>query len=339
MSQFDELDEDTPLRRILETSVIARAFLLLSSVSAACFFVVYAARPIAFSAVTIFPAWSWILFAFPLILFFRRKYLRYTTVCASAWIVFVLWHVEEPRSVLRGFLNPPRKEKPQIENVIRLVTFNCAGGQPEALDELKSLDPDIVFLQESPREKDIAEFAEDLFGDRGTYIWGPDTSIVAEGDLTEFKNEDTARSYCHGVLTSKDLGKLELVSLRLLPRPAPRIDLWNPSCWSSQRKASEAHRRVVKAMVENLDGSNLLVIAGDFNSPQGDQVFSLLPKNLYDSFKAEGRGIGNTILNNAPVLRIDQIWVSDDFETIQSFALKSDVSDHRIVISDVKPKS
>jgi endonuclease/exonuclease/phosphatase family metal-dependent hydrolase len=48
--------------------------------------------------------------------------------------------------------------------------------------------------------------------------------------------------------------------------------------------------------------------------------------------------MGNTILNDIPVLRIDQIWVSRDFETVQSFAVRSNVSDHRIVVSDIRIK-
>ena len=90
-------------------------------------------------------------------------------------------------------------------------------------------------------------------------------------------------------------------------------------------------------MAEQND-SGPLIVAGDFNAPQGDKIFSLLPNTLYDTFRAQGRGIGNTIINDMPMLRIDQIWVSRDFETVQSFTVRSKVSDHRIVVSDVRMK-
>ncbi|HNS32222.1 MAG TPA: hypothetical protein PKN36_04520 [bacterium] len=48
-------------------------------------------------------------------------------------------------------------------------------------------------------------------------------------------------------------------------------------------------------------------------------------------------GVGNTILNDIPLLRIDQIWVSMNFRTLQSFAVKSSISDHKMVVSDIVP--
>ena len=87
-----------------------------------------------------------------------------------------------------------------------------------------------------------------------------------------------------------------------------------------------------------LDTTKPLIVAGDFNAPPRDKIFSILPETLYDSFRAQGRGIGNTIANDMPVLRIDQIWVSHEFTTIQSFVVKNSASDHRMVISDVKIK-
>lgn len=83
--------------------------------------------------------------------------------------------------------------------------------------------------------------------------------------------------------------------------------------------------------------SESLIIAGDFNAPQGDRIFSHISGYLYDTFKEQGRGVGNTILNDIPVLRIDQIWVSRNFRTLQSFTVKSDISDHRMVVSDIVP--
>jgi endonuclease/exonuclease/phosphatase (EEP) superfamily protein YafD len=92
----------------------------------------------------------------------------------------------------------------------------------------------------------------------------------------------------------------------------------------------------INSFIHNLDASKPLIVAGDFNVPQGDKVFALLPDNLYDSFSVQGRGIGNTVMNDMPLMRFDQIWVSRDFKIIQSFAVKSSVSDHRMVISDVQ---
>jgi endonuclease/exonuclease/phosphatase family metal-dependent hydrolase len=94
----------------------------------------------------------------------------------------------------------------------------------------------------------------------------------------------------------------------------------------------------MEQLVAMLDTTKPIIVAGDFNAPPGDKIFNLLPDTLYDSFRAQGRGIGNTIANDMPLLRIDQIWVSHEFTTLQSFAVKNGVSDHRMVISDVRMK-
>lgn len=316
--------------------VIVKVLLLLSAGVATILTVIYAIRPDIFAAVTVLPAWAWVLLVLPLIPFLRRKHIRQALACVFMWAIFAVLHVEEPRSVLRGVFSPAMSQKGG-EGIIRLVTFNCGGGQRDALEEVKVLEPDIVFLQESPPRKDVDGLSRDLFGGEGASIWDYDTSIIGRGDLRNLRTECGTPFYSLALLTSPGFGKVRVVSLRLWTNN-PRIDLWNPGCWKNQRELRERQlQQMMQIMVDQID-SGPLVIAGDFNAPQGDKVFSLLPDTLYDTFGAQGRGMGNTIINNIPLLRIDQIWVSRDFETVQSFAVRSNVSDHRIVVSDVRMK-
>ena len=48
-----------------------------------------------------------------------------------------------------------------------------------------------------------------------------------------------------------------------------------------------------------------------------------------------GRGWCNTIVNEIPFARIDQIWVSDDFQVHSLRVVKTMHSDHRMVICDL----
>jgi endonuclease/exonuclease/phosphatase (EEP) superfamily protein YafD len=306
--------------------------LSVSAVAACVLTLIYCARPDPFAAITTLPAWCWLVLLVPALRFLRYRYRFPAFLCAAAWLVFALMHIEEPKSVLRGLLSPIEPTKPS--NAIRLVSFNCAGGKLAALQEIAAWDPDIVFLQESPPHKEVERFAHELFGEQGACVWDVDTSIVLKGNLQPIRPEEIAPFFSLVSATLPDNSKVMLVSLRLLPG-TPEVELWDPQCWKSQTRQRLAQLQQIKQLVASLATAEPLIVAGDFNAAQGDKVFSLLPTRLYDSFHAQGRGIGNTIVNDMPLLRIDQIWVSREFETLQSFAVKSRVSDHRMVVTDV----
>ena len=293
----------------------------------------YGLRPGVLSALTILPAWAWLgLLALPGLPLLRRRHLAHSILFLAAWLTFLGLHVEEIRSVPRGWISPIRKRKPP--EALRLVSFNCGGGQPATLPELESLEADIVFLQEPPPRCDVEVFLRKTFGAGGDLIYDLDTAILARGSLTNAKQGAARLFYSHALARLPDGEEIHLISLRL-PTGHVRIDLWNPACWSIHRRHRRSQLGIIRQIAAECPEARPLIVAGDFNAPQGDKVFSLLPAALRDAFSISGRGIGNTILNEIPVLRIDQIWISRDFTPLQSFALRSLASDHRLVVSDV----
>ena len=77
------------------------------------------------------------------------------------------------------------------------------------------------------------------------------------------------------------------------------------------------------------------MIGGDFNAPGGDQIYQTMAPRFRDSWAVAGRGWGKTSLNEYPIHRIDQIWITDDFKPVNVTARKSEGSDHRMVICDL----
>ena len=91
----------------------------------------------------------------------------------------------------------------------------------------------------------------------------------------------------------------------------------------------------VLRQVDSLSGNVPFIIGGDFNAPGGDAVFRLFQPRFHDAFREGGTGWCNTILNEFPVLRIDQIWLSKHFQVVTTLARRTRYSDHRMVICDV----
>jgi endonuclease/exonuclease/phosphatase family metal-dependent hydrolase len=221
---------------------------------------------------------------------------------------------------------------------LRIISLNCAGGNPRAAAELKVYEPDIVLLQESPQRADLEKVAQQLFGTNAAVVAGPDASILVRGQATARPLLETIRSHytqAHVRLTSGV--EVEVISLRL-PPASLRDDLWAAACWRDYTDDRKMRRRLLSAICQNVDSVSRTVpfiIGGDFNTPGGDAVFRLLQPQFHDAFKEGGSGWGNTILNEYPLLRIDQIWLSEHFRAATTLARRTQNSDHRLVICDV----
>jgi endonuclease/exonuclease/phosphatase (EEP) superfamily protein YafD len=195
----------------------------------------------------------------------------------------------------------------------------------------------VVLLQESPSRAEVKQLAQKLFGKDGGFLWGMDSSIIARGKLTPRPLPPDARSYFVQAHIQLPQGQeIEVLSVRLMTPPL-RVDLWSPSCWKAYRQNRQIQRIQMHALHQQLSTvpkNRAVIVGGDFNAPQGDAVFRVLRPRLQDSFTRGGRGWGNTITNEFPVLRIDQIWVSDALQPRIVRSRKTHNSDHQAVVAD-----
>lgn len=298
-------------------------------------FAAYRFRPDFLAAVTVLPAWIWLAAALPGIWFLRRRRLA-GGLFALSWLLFAACHVEEPRSLVRGWISPV--EESSFAPALRLVTLNCGGGQAAALADLKPLRPDVIFLQEPPPRLDVEDLVRDLYGSEGDFLYDLDTAILVRGTLEEVGRNGSRMFYSYAVAVLQGGDPVHLVSLRLATGHV-QVNIGNLDCWDTHRRHRRRQMAQLREIAAALPPDASQMVAGDFNAPQGDKIFSLLGPRMSDAFAAAGKGLGNTILNDRPVLRIDQIWVSDDFAVLQAFARASSVSDHRLVVADVTRQS
>ncbi|HOO20235.1 MAG TPA: endonuclease/exonuclease/phosphatase family protein [Kiritimatiellia bacterium] len=310
-------------------------FLWVEILFAWLLFAAYRFRPDFLAAVTVLPAWIWLAAALPGIWFLRRRRLA-GGLFALSWLLFAACHVEEPRSLVRGWIFPV--EESSSAPVLRLVTLNCGGGQAAALGDLKPLRPDVIFLQEPPPRADVEHLVRELYGSEGAFLYDLDTAILVRGALDDVRRNGSRLFYSHAAAVLQGADPVHLVSLRLATGHV-QVNLWNPDCWDTHYRHRRHQMAQLREITETLPPDAARIVAGDFNAPQGDKIFSLLGPRMSDAFAAAGRGLGNTLLNDRPVLRIDQIWVSDEFAVLQAFARKSSASDHRLVVADVTRQS
>jgi hypothetical protein len=307
--------------------------------------VYYLFRFDACAAVTLFPAWFWL---FPGLLLlavgYHRAHRRWFTAVLCLWIFYLTLLAEEPKSLIRslGPVSSDWEAARQRGEGIRVVSLNCAGGSPEAAMQIAPYNPDIVLLQESPSREETERVGRRLFGEQAAVLWGPDASILARGSLQPRPLPRALQSYCAQARLRLPNGfQTEVFSLRLQPAPL-RTDLWNPDCWRAMMRDRRQRRLQLQAVVHRLAATPTpvpVILGGDFNAPQGDAIFQSLRPRLRDAFAEAGRGWGNTITADYPVLRIDQVWVSERLRPVRVVARRLQSSDHRLVICDLLPVS
>ena len=307
-----------------------------------CVAVVYATRPDALAAITLAPLWLW---AFPGLLlagfavYRRRRVAGWTLV--AVWVSWTLLCADETPALLRSL--PPGHQREwqtafEQGTALRVVSINCGDGGAATLGELRDIAPDIVLSQESPGRKTIAELVPELFGNAGAALSSPDAAILVRGRILEHGIPAGAPGNAVWARVQLESGlELLVVSLRLEPCLV-RCDLWSPDCWSSHCINREIRRNQMAAILSELPAAPgvRVIVGGDFNAPAHDAIYREFPRNFHDAFGQAGRGWGDTILNQVPLQRIDQIWIGPGLQSMDAGARRTRNSDHRLVWADLR---
>jgi vancomycin resistance protein VanJ len=314
-----------------------RIGLWLTAGIGACLTLTYRIQPDPLAAITVIPAWCWLVPWLALLL--RSRHQRRGWPWRSLLLMgclFATLCVEQTRSVPRG-LWIRIQDAQDSESRLRVVSLNCHVGTPQVVDDLARLKPDLVFLQESPTAGALRSIAARLFGDDGQFVSTGDCSIIAAGELEMISVAFQAR-FVLARWRPRDGEELIVVSLRL-PPPSTRLDLWRLDCWRTHQQRRERHRAQLLELTETLSEIPVgtpLIVGGDLNSPAGDGAHSVLRDRLRDSFETAGCGWGCTFSNDTPFHRIDQIWLSPDLTPRQVTADAVTHSDHRAAVCNIE---
>lgn len=293
-------------------------------------------RPDFAAAATLVPPFLWLAAGFgSLLVGFRHRPGRFALFLTFLWIAFAVGWVEEVRSLPRSLVGAKSVAGHSAKTRIRVVSLNTAGTLG-CLADLQRAEPDIVLLQESPGGDHVRHLAEDLFGREAGVLDGGDTALLARGTIKPLF-VDKRGHFVVGVVSLAEGGELCCVSLRLDPPPS-RFDAWSSGFWMEHAGLRAAHRRQVRDVVSRiaeLSGELPLVIGGDFNTVPLDRALDPLRPWVSDAFARSGTGWGATGTNACPLFRVDQIWTGAPIVPLDVRAVRTEGSDHRMVICDL----
>ncbi len=292
------------------------------------------------AAVTVFPIWCWavggILIAFVGWLVFRT---RLAIVAIGIWIVTTIFAADETGGMLRVMQKRLTEDHPGDfygKTVYRVVTLNCSKRNADAAAEVARFNPDIVLLQEVPSRSEVHSLAHEMFGDEAAMAANWHCAILTRGKLQR-KGGSVKPPFESAVISFPDGAAFDVFSIHL-EHAVTRWDLWDPDCWRSHAQNRRERRRQLQAVLERYakigGGTRPCLIGGDFNAPPSDSIFGLMRGRFGDGFKTAGRGWGNTFFNRFPALRIDQIWSTSALIPINARAVKTQHSDHRMLVVD-----
>lgn len=290
----------------------------------------YLADTDGFYAITIWPAFVWSGIGLALLLpgIRRRRTGSFWTLILG-WVLFWLAFGEDAaRWAHLG-------DKPGPNDLL-VTSMNCAGGMVEAAKEAIEDKPALLLLQESPSKPELEKLTAQVYGSTGNVLWGPDGSIIANGQISPVSLPRGTHNFTAARVTLKGQSPIFVVSLRLQP-PVFSLEYWSASTWQQYAKNRENRRQElaeIAAWIRNQNPGSRIIVGGDFNSPPDPGTF----KPFHAWLQPASRFSGYTAVNEFPMARIDQIWVSG-FEATNAEAYKTQNSDHRLVRCWLKPTS
>ncbi|HCU37873.1 MAG TPA: hypothetical protein DGT21_21280 [Armatimonadetes bacterium] len=302
----------------------------------------YLLRPPNVDPITIWPYWFWSLPAIVLSAFAvssRNRFWGMMTV--GAWFFATLVVAEEPAALARMLTqSPPPISARRPPDSMRIVTLNCAGGDVRAAAESFIWDADIVLLQEAPAAAELDALVATRDGWQSSCALDP--AILARGSIAPVPvGQEQAAFVCAADITLPHIPSMppvRVISTRLL-LPSLRTRVWLPEVWSDGFEARADREEQMKAVAgfarEGL-GTMPVIVGGDFNAPAGDSLFRVLQPEFRDAYPEGGAGWPNTITNDTPMSRIDQVWVSRQFEVESAWVVRTQHSDHRAVVVDLR---
>ncbi len=224
---------------------------------------------------------------------------------------------------------------------LRVMTFNCRGKsigdrQPQ-IDMLRDSGADIIALQEVSH--DVIAAIEVQLAEIYPYRVLFPSGVAGTGILSKYPIESqdifriTTSSLCHSKATI-DVDGLPITVISA--HPPPPLSL-------SQFRFKSRRYTEISALAQMASEGGPVLLMGDFNITDQSSVYRVLTNaGLHDTFREQGWGLGptwparlHTIKWFMPLMRIDYIWHTNEFQAQSVWVGPRAISDHLPVIADL----
>ena len=103
------------------------------------------------------------------------------------------------------------------------------------------------------------------------------------------------------------------------------------------RAAYRVRAREIDGIVTMIDKETLpVILCGDLNSTPNNRVYRTLSGRLRDAFAEAGEGWGMTYHARLPAVRIDYVFVSEEWEVAAARVQEANLSDHLPLLVKVR---
>lgn len=223
----------------------------------------------------------------------------------------------------------------------KVMSYNMRNDTAGFIDFSKREDADIIFVQENAQayaNVGVSELLETYpYQTSQLEVWG--NMILSRYPVVEFESLETfGYSLPQRAVIDLEGEQIAVYNLHLTwPIVQPRVDLGTPFFpINALSRYDETARNVqLEQLLALLDEEPLPWLAvGDFNLSSFSPVYDRLRLHMNDAHREAGFGLGLSWpapanqLRLPPLLRIDYVWHSDDFEACSSRRAPALASDH-----------
>ncbi|NIT59114.1 MAG: hypothetical protein GWN00_23690, partial [Aliifodinibius sp.] len=252
----------------------------------------------------------------------------------------------------------PKSSQQPGNPTLKILTFNVWGYNEHLEDVdawLLELDPDVVLLQEI--SSGLADGREQLINRRFPYRASQNSAvrefgslilsrypILSEESLPDQGNQSQNR------VTIDANGRIITIYNVHMPQPLgqSRLPLPHESFFARTILSYDNTVRdeQIRLLLQRIDGEeNPVIVAGDFNMSDQTIVYQDMSAVLNDAFREAATGSGRSwpvrILDEIsplipPLLRVDYIWHSRHFRTVDAFLGPKLGSDHLPLFAELE---
>jgi len=277
------------------------------------------------------------LFEFPMLFFLGAAILMVFVFAGTGlrcWVLLPLAEVALCVLLLQPQWNS-FEPVPKGTESVTIMSYNVNQflfGREGIVDTVCKVRPDILILQEySGNAETLKDIQDKLFPD-GNSILTHQNAVFSKYHIKEVEWVEVSGYRSIQKLTL-DVDDEEVTLCNVHFPVVVRLNSLRMDDLDTIVEAVDKQRTGRYKLLELVDNrTGPMIVSGDFNAAPHTILVRTLQEKLQDSFLVGGAGIGNSFDSRLPLVRIDYVFLSDEFTVYSHEVLNDKASDHRPIV-------